>query len=253
MKEADPLAAESRSFICRWSDNMKRNSDQTFESFVVGKSNRLAFMAAKTVTESVVKRCNPLWIVGRSGSGKTHLLNAVFNEMIRKDPDSRIEVCSAEDLINELIRHIRSGPVEAFHAKLSQNDVLLIDDIHVLQGKSQTQKEFVKLLHAAADRDHQVVMASTFGPRELPKLAAGLRYQFRAALLADIQPYDPEECLAIAREKAKRAGLSLPEESLQQIASRSEGDVRRIEGEIAELTFHANEPDARNRETEVSS
>lgn len=223
---------------------MKRNYEQTFESFVVGKSNHFAYMAAKAVTEHVGTSSDPLWIVGKSGTGKTHLLNAVFNEKTRRDPGARIEACSAEDLIDELIKHTRSGPVEAFHARLSQNDVLLIDDIHVLRGKSQTQTEFLRLLHAVADRDHQVVMASASDPRELPVLAAGLRDRFHAALLADIPPYDPEECLAIAREKAKRAGLSLPKESLQQIASRSEGDVRRIEGIITLLTFKDRNTDA---------
>ena len=214
---------------------MERSAHQTFESFIVGESNRFAFAAAKAAAEQPGRRYDPLWIYGGSGLGKTHLLHGVWNEVLRRTPDAFAEFFQAEELTDALLRALQAKEAEAFFDKLRRIELLLIDDLQVLAGKSQTQAEFLRMLHVLVDGGGQVVMASSVEPKVLGPLADGIRARFAGGLAADIRLPDAGECLEIARRKAALSGLALSGETVEAIAAGSGGDVRRIEGAITRL------------------
>ena len=214
---------------------MELNTTNTFDNFVVGKSNRMAYMAAKAVTQHPGTKYNPLWITGKSGLGKTHLLGAVFHEIHEHDPKTVIEAYTAEELTALLIKAAQADHVDALLSRLRQPDVLLIDDMQYLCGKSQTQAEFIRLLHALADNNHQAVITSSVEAKGLQPFADMYRRQFYGAASVDIQPLEDEECLELVRRKAMQEGLLLPEEAIVYISRHVGREARKIGGVIHHL------------------
>ncbi|MCS6827453.1 MAG: chromosomal replication initiator protein DnaA [Caldilinea sp.] len=213
------------------------NSKYTFESFVVGKHNRLAFTAAEMVVREPGQRFNPLYIYGGVGLGKTHLLNAIGNRLV--ETGCKVLYCSAEQFTNDLVNAIRERATDQFRAKYREIDVLLVDDIQFIVGKESTQEELFHTfnhLHAAGK---QVVFTSDCPPAELPRIEERLRNRFEGGLKADIVAPDFDARLAILRAKADRQGMQVPQEVLELIARRIESNVRELEGALNHVWMHA--------------
>ena len=214
---------------------MQPVKEYTFDNFIVGKSNQFAFMAAKAVAEKPGETYNPLLIYGESGLGKTHLLDAIYNQVSAQLPDVSIGIFTADELIKKMVRTFKAELEELWYADLLSADILLIDDIHTLVGKRATQMEFVSLLHGFVDRGSQVVMTCSVLPKEMPYFDDTIRKDFTWGLFADIQPLDSETAKSIILHKAERYGLRLAEEAGEYIATSEVREVRRIEGIINRL------------------
>jgi chromosomal replication initiator protein len=213
------------------------NSKYTFESFVVGKHNRLAFTAAEMVVREPGQRFNPLYIYGGVGLGKTHLLNAIGNRLV--ETGCKVLYCSAEQFTHDLVNAIRDRATDQFRAKYREIDVLLVDDIQFIVGKESTQEELFHTfnhLHAAGK---QVVFTSDCPPSELPRIEERLRNRFEGGLKTDIVTPDFDTRLAILRTKADRQGMHVPQEVLELIAQRIESNVRELEGALNHVWMHA--------------
>ena len=214
---------------------MQPVKEYTFDNFIVGKSNKFAFTAAKAVAEKPGQVYNPLFIYGESGLGKTHLLNAIYNHIHESMPDAVVCMFTADQLTMEIVKAYKAQQPTAWYEEIRSADVLLIDDAHLLQGKSATQAEYVSLLRSFVQEKRQVVLTSSVEPEMLPVLESSLRSDFEWGLFADIQPLDVETCRLVAQDEVTRCGLHLSEESLEYIASHANGEVRRLEGVITRL------------------
>lgn len=213
------------------------NSKYTFDSFVVGKHNRMAVAAADTIARTPGERFNPLFIYGGCGLGKTHLLNAVANSLAERG--YQVLYCSAEQFTNDLVHAIRDRSTDAFRAKYRAIDVLLIDDVQFIVGKESTQEELFHTfndLHAAGK---QLVLTSDCPPRELPSLEERLRSRFEGGLLTDIVMPDFETRVAILQTKLERQSLTVPYDVLMVIADRIKSNVRELEGALNNVWLHA--------------
>ena len=219
----------------------KKNSDRftyedfTFETFVVGPSNKLAYAASMAVAEHPAQNYNPLLIYGDSGLGKTHLLYAIANVIRQNDPAAKIVYIKGDDFINEFIELIRAGRGSDFRAKYREADLLLVDDVQFVAGKEQVQNEFFHTFNNLYESGKQIVLTSDRPPSEMTLLDDRLRTRFEWGLLADIQPPDYETRMAIIKNKAIRMGVELPEFLLQLIAENITANVRQIEGTVNKI------------------
>ncbi len=212
------------------------NPKQTFISFVVGESNQFAHAAAENVASSPGQNYNPLFIFGGVGIGKTHLLNAVGNQIVAADPSHRVLYISAEQFCNEMINSLRHHRMERFHARYRETcDVLLVDDIHFLSGKKQTQEEFFHTFNALHGAGRQIVVTSDRYPREMDGIEERLRTRFEWGLIADIQPPELETRIAILHKKAEQEGIDLPDDVAFFMAGRVQANVRELEGVLTRL------------------
>ncbi len=203
----------------------------TFERFVVGPSNQFAAAAAEAVADRPGKAYNPLFIYGGAGLGKTHLLHAIAHRVVENHGDDHtIVYMTTEQFVNELINCIRNKKVDDFRSAMRDADVLLLDDIQFIAGKERTQEEFFHTFNTLQSAGRQVVFTSDRRPADIPGLEDRLRSRFIQGLLADIQPPDLETRCAILREKARAAGLELPEDVVLFIARRVQRNVRELEG-----------------------
>ena len=203
----------------------------TFERFVVGPSNQFAAAAAEAVADRPGKAYNPLFIYGGAGLGKTHLLHAIAHRLSAEQGSGfTIVYKTTEQFVNELINCIRSKKVDDFRSAMREADVLLLDDIQFIAGKERTQEEFFHTFNTLQSAGRQVVFTSDRRPADIPGLEDRLRSRFIQGLLADIQPPDLETRCAILREKARAAGLELPEDVVLFIARRVQQNVRELEG-----------------------
>jgi chromosomal replication initiator protein len=210
---------------------------QTFETFVVGECNKLAHAAAQAVADRPARLYNPLYIYGSTGLGKTHLMHAIGNEILRRNPSSRVVYVTGEDFTNEMINAIVSKRTELFREKYrEQADVLLIDDIQFISGKQRTQEEFFFTFNKLQAAGRQIVMTSDVEPKDIEGLEPRLRTRFEGGLVADMQPPDLETLVAILRKKAAEAELPLPHDLAVAIAEVAHGSIREIEGVILRLT-----------------
>lgn len=214
---------------------MQPVKEYTFDNFIVGRSNQFAFAAAKAAAEKPGLVYNPLFIFGESGLGKTHLLNAIYNQIRKSSLDAVVFILTADQLTMEIIKTYKAQQPTEWYEKIRSADVLLIDDVHLLQGKIGTQAEFVSILRSFVPEKRQVVLTSSVEPETLPVLESSLRSDFEWCLLADIQPLDTKTCRLIARDKAARCGLRLSEDALNCISSHANGEARRLEGVIKRL------------------
>ena len=202
----------------------------TFENYVVGPQNQMAYAAARSVSETPGRNYNPLFIYGNSGLGKTHLLYAISNQTKKLHPEHKIVYIKGEDFINEFIDLIRTGRGDEFRAKYRDADMLLVDDIQFVAGKEQVQNEFFHTFNALYEAGKQIVLTSDRPPKEMTLLDDRLRTRFEWGLMADVTAPDYETRLAIILNKAAMLGIQLPKEVTDYIAENVTSNVRQIEG-----------------------
>ena len=213
------------------------NRRYTFDSFVVGTSNRLAHAAAQAVAESPAKAYNPLFLYGGVGLGKTHLLHAVGHVCLAAG--LQVRYVSSEEFTNDLVNAILSHTTAVFRERYRQVDVLLIDDIQFIAGKESTQEEFFHTFNTLHGGDKQIVLTSDRPPRALVTLEERLRSRFEWGLTADIQAADYETRLAILRSKAERQGRQVPPGILEEVARRVQSNIRELEGALTRVLAYA--------------
>jgi chromosomal replication initiator protein len=213
----------------------------TFDSFVLGPSNRFAHAAAMAVAEAPPSRAyNPLFIYGGVGLGKTHLLYAIANHMTRLAPRIRAKYVTSEAFVTEFIKAVREGQGYLFQRRYRDVDVLLVDDIQFLVRAEETQTEFFHTFNTLHGAERQIVIASDRPPQELSGLAERLRNRFRWGLIVDVQPPNLETRIAILQQKALRDGLQVPDEVLRFIAERFDANIRELEGALLRVVAFAS-------------
>ncbi|MGN6751731.1 MAG: chromosomal replication initiator protein DnaA [Intrasporangium sp.] len=216
------------------------NPKYTFDTFVIGASNRFAHAAAVAVAEAPAKAYNPLFIYGESGLGKTHLLHAIGHYARTMYPNVKVRYVNSEEFTNDFINSIRDDKASAFQARHRSVDVLLIDDIQFLQGKLQTQEEFFHTFNTLHNANKQIVITSDLPPKELSGFEDRMRTRFESGLLTDVQPPDLETRIAILRKKAIQERMSVPDEVLEYIASNFSTNIRELEGALIRVTAFGN-------------
>ncbi len=253
--EAQPEAEET---VKKTVEYDTEDEDQnTFETFVVGSSNRFAHAAAVAVAEKpgATANYNPLFIYGNSGLGKTHLLRAIGHEIQKNNPDASIITTRGEDFVNLIISGIRDHQMQAIHDKYRNADVLLVDDIQFIGGKDSTQEEFFHTFDALINDNKQIVLTSDRPPKEIKILDERLRTRFEWGLLADIQPPDLETRMAIIHRKAQRLDIELPNDVVLYIAENIRNNVRQLEGAVKKLkafsTIHGSAIDISTAQTAI--
>jgi chromosomal replication initiator protein DnaA len=216
------------------------NPKYTFETFVIGSSNRFAHAAAVAVAEAPGKAYNPQLIYGDSGLGKTHLLHAIGHYVRSLYTGARVRYVSSEEFTNDFINAIRDDKASQFQRRYRDVDVLLIDDIQFLEGKIQTQEEFFHTFNTLHNANKQIVISSDRAPKRLEALEDRLRNRFEWGLITDIQPPDLETRIAILRKKAATERLTAPPEVLEFIASKVQTNIRELEGALIRVTAFAS-------------
>ncbi len=217
------------------------NPRYTFDSFVVGSSNQFCNAACQAAAERPATVYNPLFLFGGVGLGKTHLLHAVGNELLRRNPSLRLTYVTSEQFMNELIHSLRTKDTNAFRTKYrEQCDVLLMDDIQFIAGKDSTQEEFFHTFNALHQAHSQIVITSDKLPQELPGLEERLRSRFGWGLIADIQPPDIETRLAIIAKKAESENIVLDKDVGMFLATHIRSNVRELEGCLVRLKAFAS-------------
>jgi chromosomal replication initiator protein len=211
------------------------NPKYTFNGFVVGGGNKFAHAAARAVAENPAHSYNPLFIYGGVGLGKTHIMQAIGNEVLNSKPELRVCYVSAEKFMNEMIYAIQHGTTIGFRNKYRGMDVLLIDDVQFLAGKESTQEEFFHTFNSLYDAHKQIVLTSDRPPKEIPTLEERLVSRFEWGLVTDIQAPDFETRVAILRKKAEAEGLKIPDEVSQMIAEAVKSNIRELEGSLVKL------------------
>ena len=211
------------------------NFEYTFDNFIVGASNKFAHAACIAVADRPAQAYNPLFIYGPSGLGKTHLLYAITNELKKKIHNIRVIYIKGEDFTNQMIDSMSRQSMTEFRDKYRSCDVLLIDDIHFIAGKTSTQEEFFNTFNALHEAGKQIIMTSDRPPREIKTLEERLRTRFEWGLIADIQPPDLELRTAIIKKKAEVFKVSIPEDVLTFLAENLRSNIRQIEGAIKKL------------------
>ena len=216
------------------------NPKYTFETFVIGSSNRFAHAAAVAVAEAPAKAYNPLFVYGDSGLGKTHLLHAIGHYAQTLYTGVKVRYVSSEEFTNDFINMIRDGKQDGFRRRYRDVDVLLVDDIQFLENKEGTQEEFFHTFNTLHNASKQIVISSDRAPKRLVTLEDRLRSRFEWGLLTDVQPPELETRIAILRRKAIQEGLNAPPEVLEYIASRISTNIRELEGALIRVTAFAS-------------
>ena len=211
------------------------NNEYTFDNFIVGSSNKMAYAACTAIAKRSTNAYNPLFIYGDSGLGKTHLLNAIINSMKQNYPTLTIVYVKGDDFTNELVSSIATETTVAFRNKYRKADVLLIDDIQFIAGKESTQLEFFHTFNALYEDHKQIILAADRPPKEMKTLEDRLRTRFEWGLIVDVQPPDYELRLAILKNKAKKIGISIPMPVLQFLAESLRSNIRQLEGAVKKL------------------
>jgi len=216
------------------------NPKYTFESFVIGNSNRFAHAAALAVAEAPAKAYNPLFIYGGVGLGKTHLMNSIGHFVQKHYPGSRVVYLSTEKFTNDFINSIRDNRTGEFRNKYRSIDVLLIDDIQFLAGKESTQEEFFHTFNALHESSKQIIISSDRQPKEIPTLEDRLRSRFEWGLITDIQPPDLETRAAILRKKAALENINISNEDILLVANKVTTNIRELEGALIRIKAYAS-------------
>ncbi len=216
------------------------NPKYTFETFVIGSSNRFAHAAAVAVAENPAKAYNPLFVYGESGLGKTHLLHAIGHYAQHLFSGARVRYVSSEEFTNDFINSLRDDKQHAFQRRYREVDVLLVDDIQFLENKERTQEEFFHTFNTLHNANKQIVITSDRPPQQLSTLEDRLRTRFQWGLITDVQPPDIETRIAILRKKAAQDRLLAPPEVLEFIASKIATNIRELEGALIRVTAFAS-------------
>jgi chromosomal replication initiator protein len=217
------------------------NPRYTFDTFVAGPSNQLAFAASQAAASSYPPKYNPVFLCGGVGLGKTHLLHSIGHQQLANRPRARIVYLSSERFMNEYVQAIRTGRMHEFRRNYREGiDVLLIDDVQFLAGKESTQDEFFHTFNALHENHKQIVLTADRKPHEISDIADRLRTRFAWGLLADIEPPELEVRIAILRKKAAVEGVVLPDDVALYIASSIKSNVRELEGALIRLSAYAS-------------
>ncbi len=234
-RESDTATADVEKLPIEGNGFPDTGEDFSFDNFIVGSSNKFAHAAAMAVSNQRTNLYNPLFIYGGSGLGKTHLLCAICKEIQKNNPRAHILYTKGETMMNELILAIQNGTTPEFHAKYRQVDVLLVDDIQFISGKTSTQEEFFHTFETLHSGGKQIVLTSDRPPKEIATLEERLRSRFEMGLLADIQPPDLETRIAIIRRKAQALDLPLQDDVADYIANQLRSNVRQLEGVVKRM------------------
>lgn len=225
-------------------DEFKVNKDTnlnpryTFENFVVGSFNELAYAASLAVSENIGNTYNPLFIYGGVGLGKTHLIQAIGNKINDDPKKKKVKYISSEKFVSSIISGIRNHNIDTFKASLSSIDVLIIDDIQFLAGKDKTQEEFFHTFNSLYEKNKQIVLSSDRPPNAIPELEERLRSRFEGGMITDVSLPDYETRLAILKTKLQEKNLKLPEDVLEYIASNVKKNIRELEGALNSLLVY---------------
>jgi chromosomal replication initiator protein len=212
----------------------------SFDNFVIGGSNQFAHAACKAVANLPGDHYNPLFLYGGVGLGKTHLVNAIGNQLVDQRPDSQVVYLSSESFMNELINALRRDRMEEFKNRFRRIDVLILDDVQFLAGRERTQDEFFHTFNSLYEGHHQIVLTSDKFPKQIPDLEERLRNRFEWGLIADIQPPDMETRVAILQKKAEAERIDLPHDVALFLASHVDSNVRELEGCLTRLGAFAS-------------
>ncbi len=215
------------------------NPRYIFSNFVVGKGNELAYAASIRVSKEPGKKYNPLFLYGGVGLGKTHLLQAVGNELVMGNPKTKLMYATSEQFTNDYVGAIKGGSLDSFKGKYRTVDLLLIDDIQFIGGKEQTQEEFFHTFNALRDAGKQIVLTSDRPPKAIPALEERLISRFEWGMIVDIASPDLETRMAILSSKASERQVALPDEVLRYLASNIQSNVRELEGALNKLLAYA--------------
>ncbi len=221
------------------SRNGQLNPKYTFDTFVVGNSNRFAHAASLAVAELPTEAYNPLFLYGGVGLGKTHLMHAIGHYIQMENPDAKILYITSENFTNELITAIAKKTNQALRDKLRNVDVLMVDDIQFIAGKNATQEEFFHTFNQLHTSGKQIIISSDRPPKDIPTLEERLRSRFEWGLIADIQKPDYETRLAILRKKAMSEHIDISDEVLSAIAEKVESNIRELEGSLTRIHAEA--------------
>jgi len=216
------------------------NRRYTFDTFVIGASNRFAHAATLAIAEAPARAYNPLFIWGESGLGKTHLLHAAGNYAQRLFPGMRVKYVSTEEFTNDFINSLRDDRKASFKRSYRDIDVLLVDDIQFIEGKEGIQEEFFHTFNTLHNANKQIVISSDRPPKQLATLEDRLRTRFEWGLITDVQPPELETRIAILRKKAQMDRLDVPGDVLELIASSIERNIRELEGALIRVTAFAS-------------
>ena len=215
--------------------SLLESGEFTFDTFVVGDSNKLAYAAARAVADAPAEHYNPLFIYGDSGLGKTHLIYAIAHEIRTKTPNAKIVYIKGDDFTNELVEAIRTGKNVEFRSKYRDADLLLMDDVQFIAGRKQTQEEFFHTFNTLYESKRQIVLTSDRSPKEMQLLDDRLQTRFEWGLLVDVQPPDFETRLAIVKNKAAQWGSVIDDDIAKYIAENVSSNVRQLEGAMNKI------------------
>ncbi len=215
------------------------NPKYTFESFVIGSSNRFAHAAALAISESPAKAYNPLFIYGGVGLGKTHLMHSIGQKVFQKFPKAKVLYISSEEFTNQLIGAIQNRTTVKFREKYRNVDILLIDDIHFIAGKESTQEEFFHTFNTLYDAHKQIVVSSDRSPKEIRALEERLVSRFEWGLVTDIQPPDFETRIAILKKKSEAESIIIPDDVFYFLGEKVKTNIRELEGALIRIVAYS--------------
>ena len=233
-KEVEPPPSEPEK--SNFQSRKPINFQYTFDNFIVGTSNKFAHAACLSVANHPAENHNPLFIYGPSGLGKTHLMSAIVNHIKLKNPDAKVVYIKSEEFTNEMIESLANKTMNKFHEKYRTCDILLIDDIQFIAGKTSTQEEFFHTFNTLHENYSQIVLSSDRPPKDIATLEERLKTRFEWGLIADIQPPDLELRIAIIKKKAEQADITFSDEVATFLAENLRSNIRQIEGTVKKLS-----------------
>ena len=231
----DPGAESERLRDLRQADALVINPDYSFDNFVIGQNNRLAYSAAMAVADQPGRAYNPLFIHGAVGLGKTHLLQAICVKLLQQTPSAVLYYISCDSFMTQFFEAVQAGAMPDFRHKFRDVDVLIVDDIHFLTKRDRSQEEFFHTFNTLYQASKQIVLSSDAAPEEIPHLEARLVSRFRWGLVTEVQPPGYESRVAILQRKARMRGLELPDDVTNYLATRIDTNIRELEGAVIKL------------------